>query len=81
MVNQQKLEYVKRHNLSLDCMFIITVEETWKVSMEKMPSDPFKLIQNNSIQISQEETIPNKNYFSISTDSSEVCAFRIEEAE
>lgn len=34
MVNPQKLEYVKKHNLSLDCMFIITVEEGWKVRIK-----------------------------------------------
>lgn len=31
-VDTNKLDYVKKHNLSLDCMFIITVEEGWMVN-------------------------------------------------
>ncbi|KAL7031976.1 hypothetical protein ACKWTF_007190 [Chironomus riparius] len=58
MVNQQKLEYVKRHNLSLDCMFIITVEETWKILLKfvhfelKKPNE----CERNFIDIFPEKT-------------------------
>ncbi|XP_070506869.1 uncharacterized protein Neto [Chironomus tepperi] len=58
MVNQQKLEYVKRHNLSLDCMFIITVEEAWKILLKfvhfelKKPNE----CERNFIDIFPEKT-------------------------
>lgn len=30
-INQEKLDYVKKHNLHLDCIANITVKENWKV--------------------------------------------------
>lgn len=31
LISKEKIEYVTKHNLQLDCMWVIQVEEDWKV--------------------------------------------------
>lgn len=30
-ISQKKIEFIVEHNLQLDCMWVITVQEGWKV--------------------------------------------------
>ncbi|KAG5683889.1 hypothetical protein PVAND_013149 [Polypedilum vanderplanki] len=57
MVNPQKLEYVKKHNLSLDCMFIITVEENWMISLK---FEKFELKKPNECEKNFIDVFPEK---------------------
>lgn len=34
-ISREKIDYVTKHNLQLDCMWVIQVEEDWKVRLEK----------------------------------------------
>lgn len=35
MISKEKIDYVTKHNLQLDCMWMIEVEEEWKVGSLK----------------------------------------------
>lgn len=43
-ISREKIDYVTKHNLQLDCMWVIQVEEDWKVSMEISLIEATKLL-------------------------------------
>jgi len=44
LIPQEKLEYIKIHELQLDCMWVIEVEEEWKVGPLKTNLNGFILV-------------------------------------
>lgn len=43
MISKDKIDYVTKHSLQLDCMWVIQVEDDWKVRFHSISARPRKI--------------------------------------